>query len=370
MRGRLVTAVLLLMVSFVAPLAATGSARAQDAQADLRDRANAAAAAQQIFQLAADRNFNAMYDLIHPDAHAVVPRAAAVGAFQAAYTQVQAGRAQVLGVTLGPWTWGVTGKNYDRAAEVAFAQPYTDQNGKDAWLSDTMYLVQDDQGAWRWFFGSSPEFVAQAIQQYGSATAEVTPITEGDLITNVVNDLDAFWRDVISYTEFTYQSPKIVVVNAGQAPMTGCGPAEAGNFAGFFCPPDLTIYLDIPFMSGLQPFAAAFVIAHEWAHHIQTGVGLVRVDPGQTPSKWNEVYSIELEIMADCMAGAWAQDAHTRGLLQDTDINQAVDLALQMLGDPNGVGELDPQAHGSGEERAQAIMNGYQNGFLACNVKI
>jgi predicted metalloprotease len=368
MRGRLLTVVLLLTVSLVAPLATTGSAVAQETPNDLRDRANAAATAQAIFLLAADRKFNAMYDQIHPDAHAVVPRQAAIGAFQAIYTQFQAGRAQVLGVQLGAWTWGVTGQSYERAAAVEFAQPYVDQSGSEAWLADTMYLVQDNQGGWRWFFGSSPEFVAQAIQQYGGTQA-AAPLTEGDLIVNVVNDLDAFFRDVIGYTEFTYQSPGVVVVDQGQSQMSACGPAE-GNFAGFYCPPDLTIYLDVPFLSGLPPFAAAFVIAHEWAHHIQSGVGLIRVGPGQEPSQWNEVYSIELEVMADCMAGAWAQDANTRGLLNEGDIDQAVQLAVQMLGDPEGIGELDPQAHGSGEVRAQSIMNGYQQGFLACNVTI
>jgi predicted metalloprotease len=368
MRGRLVIAVLCLMVALVSPLAPVAIGLAQDSQTDLADRANAAAAAQQIFQLAADHDFNAMYDLIHPDAHAVVPRAAAVGTFQSIYGQTQTGQAQILGVQLTSWTWGVTGKTYDRAAAVEFSQPYVDQSGNNALLSDTMYLVQDNKGAWRWFFGSTPEFVAQAIKQYGSAEA-TTPITQGDVITNVVNDLDAFWRDVISYTSFTYQSPKVVVVDQGQSQMTACG-AAAGSFAGFYCPPDATIYLDAPFLADLPPFAAAFVIAHEWGHHIQSGVGIVRVDPGQQPTQWNQLYSIELEIMADCMTGAWAQDANTRGLLQEGDIDQAVDLALQMLGDPNGVGELDPQAHGSGEARAQAIQNGYQQGFLACNVTI
>jgi predicted metalloprotease len=368
MRGRLLTAVLLLSISLVAPLTWPDTVVAQETPDDLRDRATAAATAQAIFQLAADRNFNAMYDQIHPDAHAVVPRVAAVGTFQAAYDQVQPGRAQVLGVQLVPWTWGVTGQSYPRAAAVEFAQPYVDEDGNEAWLSDTMYLVQDERGAWRWFFGSSPEFVAQAIQQYGGAPAAAA-ITEGDLIVNVVNDLDAFYRDVVSYTPYTYQSPGVVVVGEGQSEMTACGLAQ-GRFAGFYCPPDATIYLDVPFLANLPPFAAAFVIAHEWAHHIQSGVGLIRVDPGQEPSQWNELYSIELEVMADCMAGAWAQDANTRGLLREGDIDQAVQLAIEALGDPLGVGELDPQAHGSGEERAQSIVNGYQYGFLACNVTI
>jgi predicted metalloprotease len=341
------------------------------AQEDAKDRAEAAATAQSLFDLAADRNYNALYDEIHPDAHAVVPRSAAVGTFQDVYSQVQAGRSQVVGVQIVQWTWAVTGKTYDHAAAVDFVQPYTD-NGQEAWLEDTMYLVKDDQGAWRWFFGSSAEFVQDAIATYGASTAVVAPLTEGDLVTNVVNDLDAFWRDVVSYTPYTYESPGVVVVSQGDSAMSACGPAQ-GNFAGFYCPPDMTLYLDEPFMLQLEgetPFAAAFVIAHEWAHHIQSGVNFVRVEANQEPTEWNDVYSIELELMADCMAGAWAQDAVTRGLLGETDIQQAVDLALQFLGDPDYVGPYDPQAHGTGQMRADAILGGYQQGFLACNLKL
>jgi hypothetical protein len=186
--------VTLLMLALLAPAVAYRPVTAQD---DAQDRANASAAAQQIFQLAADRNFNAMYDLIHPDAHAVVPREAAIGAFQDIYTKYQASQSQIVGVKIVQWTWGVTGKTYDHAAEVDFVQPYTDQNGQQAFLQDSMYLVQDDQGTWRWFFGSSKQFVAQAIEQY-SGTPVAVSLTQGDLMQNVVNDLDAFWRDVVS----------------------------------------------------------------------------------------------------------------------------------------------------------------------------
>ena len=365
MRQRVLAAVLLLTILLVAPLIGANPAAAQETA---RDRARSASAAEAILQLAVDGNFNAMYDQIHPDAHAVVPRAAAVGSFADIYADAQPGPAQVVGAELVSWTWPVTGQTYDRAAAIAFVQPFIDQNGQEAWLEDTMYLVEDGGGEWRWFFGSSPEFVEQAIQMYGTAQV-AEPITEGGTIEQVVNDLDAFYADVVSYTEFTYQSPGVVVVPEGQGAMSACGPAQ-GQFAGFYCPPDLTIYLDEPFLLQMEPFAAAFVIAHEWAHHVQSGVGFARMNPSERPDEWNEVFSIELELMADCMAGAWAQDANTRGLLQEGDIDQAIQLALELLGDPNGVGELDPQAHGSGEQRAQAITGGYEQGFLACNLTI
>ena len=105
-------------------------------------------------------------------------------------------------------------------------------------------------------------------------------------------------------------------------------------------------------------FIPAFVIAHEWAHHVQDSVGLERVGPGDRPDSWDEVYSIELELMADCMSGAWAQDLDSRGALETGDIDATVDFTVNTLGDPGFIAEYDPQAHGSGAQRSQSILLG------------
>jgi predicted metalloprotease len=331
-----------------------------------RDRREVEFTAQEIFRLAAERKFNAMYDRIHPDAHAVIPRVAAVGTFEELYSITRAGESTISGIEFGEWTWGVTGQTYDYAAQVAFEQPYTDLNGQDQVLQDFMYLVKSD-GEWRWFFGANKEFVDAQIARFGGIGE---PLTEGNLLENVATDLDTFYRDVFSYTTYEYESPGVVVVPQGESRNSACGPAQTG-FWGFYCPPDQTIYLDEPLLLQLQQeadFAAAFVIGHEWAHHIQTSVGIQRVQ--NPPDEWNEVFSIDLELMADCLTGAWALDIDTRGQLETDDIDEAVQFTIQYLGDPSHISEFDPQAHGSADQRVQSIMNGYENGFLGCNVLV
>lgn len=327
----------------------------------------AAARAQEIFQYAAQGRFNAMYDLIHPDAHAVVPRATAVGAFAKIYAVTKAGQSQITGVESVDWTWAVNAKTYKGAAKVSFTQPYVD-NGQQKQLSDAMYLVGVD-GDWRWFFGSSRQFVDNAIKRYGGQ--RTTPLTDGDLLSNVVNDIDQFYRGAFKYTSFTYKSPGVVIVQQGDSVRTACGPADTGFWA-FYCPGDQTVYLDEALLLKLQqdgqPFAAAFVIAHEWSHHIQTSVGIERVDPGQTPKGVNQVFSIELELMADCMAGAWALDVDSRGRLGDNDMAGTIDFALHYLGDPKGIDQYDPQAHGSADTRVRAINSGFRDGYVGCNI--
>jgi predicted metalloprotease len=371
MKGRAMRYLLSVFVVAVTLLAPGAALRgvAQQSQDDVnRDRANAAATATEILRLAGERKFNAMYDYMHPDAMAVVPRAAAVGTFTDVYAEAQAGQAQITGVEMVPWTWGVTGTDYPYAARVSFVQPFVDENNQQTWLEDDMYLVASG-GEWRWFFGSSAETVQQAIETYGQQSL---PVTEGDLIQNVVDDLDAFYADVLSYTSTPYHSPRVVLVAPGDRVNTGCGPATPGFYA-FYCPPDESIYLEeakLLEIGQTDDFIPAFVIAHEWAHHVQDAVGLERVGPGDRPNSWEEVYSIELELMADCMSGAWALDLDSRGALETGDVDATVDFTVNTLGDPAFIPEYDPQAHGTGAQRSQSILLGYSDGFLGCNIVI
>lgn len=369
---RWLTMFVVIMTLLAPALGVASRAAAQDQQQQqnpVRDRANAAATAAEILRLAGDHKFNSMYDYMHPDAMAVVPRAAAVGVFTEVYADSQAGDAQIVGVEMVPWTWGVTGQQYPYAAKVTFVQPYVDDDNQQQWLQDDMYLVNSN-GEWRWFFGSSPELVKNAIATYGQP--ESKPITDGDLLQNVVNDLDAYYADVLSYTDNQYYSPRVVLVEPNDRVNTGCGPATPGFYA-FYCPLDKTIYLEdekLTEIAQTDAFIPAFVIAHEWAHHVQDAVGLYRVEPYEQPQRWLDVYSIELELMADCMSGAWAQDLNTRGALEQGDIDATVQFTLTTLGDPSFIPEHDPQAHGNGQQRAQALLLGYQDGFLGCNIVI
>lgn len=365
---RFLLSMLLVVVALLAPAAAL-PVTAQNQESTInRDRAVAAATASEILRMAGERKFNAMYDYMHPDAMAIVPRAAAVGLFTEVYEAAQAGQAQIIGVEMVPWTWGVTGQEYPYVAKISFVQPYVDEDNQQTWLEDDMYLVNSG-GEWRWFFGSTAQTVQEAIAAYGQESA---PITQGDLIQNVVNDLDAFYADVLSYTPSRYYSPRVVLVSPGDRVGTACGPATPGFYA-FYCPPDSSIYLEeakLQEIGQVDDFIPAFVIAHEWAHHVQDSVGLERVGPMQRPNDWAEVYSIELELMADCMSGAWAQDLDTRGALEQGDIDATVDFTVNTLGDPNFIAEYDPQAHGNGPQRSQSILLGYSDGFLGCNIVI
>ena len=341
--------------------------RAQNVE---RDQREAVATAEEIFRLAEERKFNAMFDRIHPDAQAVVPRAAAVGAFEEVYGAAQAGEFTILGVEMVEWTWPVTGATYPNTAEVRYALPYV-EDGQRKTVEAPMYLV-DSGGGWRWFFGADREFVETAIERFGGASG--APLTEGNLLENVTRDLDDFYADAFGYTDspYVYETPGVVVVPPNDAVQTECGPAQSGFWA-FYCPLDATIYLDAGLLGQLQQqadFAVAFVIGHEWAHHVQTTVGIERVDAGERPEAFNDLYSIELELMADCFTGLWALDVDTRGQLEADDIDEAVRFTIEYLGDPEYIDQYDPQAHGTDQQRSESFLTGYEGGFEGCNVTV
>ena len=74
-------------------------------------------------------------------------------------------------------------------------------------------------------------------------------------------------------------------------------------------------------------FAMAYVIAHEFGHHIQTvtGVsGFVQDEVAKDDSRRNEL-SVKQELQADCLAGVWAHSAISE--LEPGDIEEALSAA-------------------------------------------
>jgi predicted metalloprotease len=359
--------------------------QAQTDTVDAAAKAEVTTTVNQIFELAAAGDYNTMYDMMHPDAQAVVDRSVALNLFSDVYSQALPAEAQIVSMDFGSWTWPVNGQTYPEAAAVTYVMPVRNEAGEATWVEDIMYLATE-QGAWYWFLGSSQEFIDQINAQYADAApptevadapvdqaTSLSDVSRDEVLQIVVNDLDNFFRAQVEGVEdadIEYETPGVVVVAEGDTVQSACGPASTG-FYGFYCPLDATMYLDEPFLLGMvdegSPFSAAFVVAHEWAHHVQTGIGFERT---QQPGGWNQVHSIELELMADCFAGAWAWDAEVRGLVEPGDITTAVSDLVFTLGDPKFIGEYDPQAHGNGEQRVRATLNGYEQGFAGCNLQI
>jgi hypothetical protein len=341
-----IVVLLLTVVSLVVP--------GLPAEAQGSPAANAAAAtAVELSRLEAAGDFNALYDRIHPDAHAVIPRAAAVGWFEQEFAPRGPGVSTVTDVEFGPWTWEVTGETYPYTATVSFEQPFADGSV----VEDVVRLVQDQNGEWRWFFGRTRAFVEAQIAAY------VPPLPQfagaGASVQTATQDLDTFWRIAFGAAGRVYPTPGIVRLDAPRD--TACGPASPSDLPAAYCRLDHTIYYATWFFTEQETrfgdYAWVNILAHEWGHHIQNTLGPV-------PEASNA-----FELQADCLAGAYARDAGTRGLLDPGDVTEAV-MTSAAFGDDPMWPQDRPGAHGTNDDRIAAFMRGYLDGFIGCRLPI
>lgn len=363
---RLVAA-LVMMFGIMASSIGLGQASGQVVSDEVKMQA-AAQTAQSYLDAAVAGNYNGLFDYLHPDVLAEVPRSVALQIFSQIYGAAKPSKATITDVQLGAYTWPVNGKTYDDAAQVTYTQDFTAQDGSKSTLETMMYLVPF-QGQYRWFFGNSRAYIADASARFAPPQQQGAPVDINGLLEFVVKDLDTFYTTSFAAQKMPYQSPGVKIVPPGRSAMTKCGPASPGFWA-FYCPPDKTVYLDQAFLDDLNKqygdFAVAFVVGHEWAHHVQTEMGIDRT--ARKPTKPNEVYSIELELMADCLTGVWSRDMDTRDFLDLQDLAEASAFIFARLGDPNGIDEFDPQAHGNAEQRTDAFSDGYDGGYTGCSV--
>jgi uncharacterized protein len=197
-------------------------------------------------------------------------------------------------------------------------------------------------------------------------------------VTGVVNDVQATWARIFQQQGRTYRETKLVLYTQA-TPTGGCG--EANSAVGpFYCPGDEKVYLDLGFFQELRDrfgapgdFAQAYVIAHEFGHHIQNLLGTMqKVDRVRRSDRSQDnPLSVRLELQADCYAGVWAHESSVQPDPQD--FTEALDAAASVGDDrlQKQAGQRvnqDTWTHGSSAERKQWFQTGASSGDIGdCN---
>ncbi len=350
----------------------------QDARGNQGDvLAEISAAAVELSRFEADHDFAALYDRLHPDSRARVSFPVFKGWYEALLAGKTTTELTVTEINFIDWTWGVTGVTYHDTAQVLFVQPYW-VNGVREDVASAFHLVADG-GEWYWFFGGSQEFIERQVALYGgsepvaasdpddpAAIVAAGATARAERFPDILHaHVDAYWAYQFAAAGREYTSPG-AVLGFSHMIETGCGLADPLTEAAFYCVLDQTIYYSNDFRvmveSQIGDYGWVVVIAHEWGHHIQLALGTDLVGAlDQTGS----LAPVELEQQADCLAGAYTQDAERQGWLDDTDVDEAV-LMTSLSGDPVGTNWRDPNAHGTGEQRVGAFFEGYMDGLGGC----
>jgi len=224
---------------------------------------------------------------------------------------------------------------------------------------DVTPLLEDQAGP-----QVAPREVSAADEHAAAFSAQVLATTE------------TVWSQVFPEQLGRAYRPPVLVLFAGvtQSP---CGGAS-GATGPFYCPADQKAYLDTEFFDTLArklgargDFAAAYVIAHEVAHHVQNELGILpevnrmRQAVGQAEAN---ALTVRLELQADCLAGVWARAVD--GLLEPGDLEEALN-AAKRIGDDHlqrqagRVPQPHTFTHGTSEQRARWFARGYEGGDVA-----
>jgi len=211
----------------------------------------------------------------------------------------------------------------------------------------------------------------QQTQQVPTGAPTNDPAAE--FVSVVLGDTEETWNRVFRAAGRQYQEPVLVLFDG--AVQSACGGASAAS-GPFYCPADRKVYLDLSFFRELDQrfgapgdFAAAYVIAHEVGHHVQTLLGIsgqVRdSQQSQSRSGANQL-SVAMELQADCLAGVWGHHASRKQLLDEGDVDEGLRAAAAIGDDRLTRGRVSPESftHGTSEQRARWLRQGLSTGDI------
>jgi predicted metalloprotease len=207
---------------------------------------------------------------------------------------------------------------------------------------------------------------------------QATPQEEelAQFVSVVLAETEDVWTEIFAKEGMEYDYPGLVLYTDYVESACGISGAATGPF---YCPADQKIYIDLSFYQELQDkfqapgdFAMAYIIAHEVGHHIQTILGIMNdvtaLQSRVSLAEANEL-SVRLELQADYLAGVWAHHVDRMNLLEEGDIEEALN-AASAVGDDRiqkqyqGYVVPDSFTHGTSEQRQRWFYKGFTSGTL------
>ena len=232
-----------------------------------------------------------------------------------------------------------------------------------------------------YLLGGDPSQVIETTQIDNTATTSpyVGTAEENELakfVSVVLAETEDVWSDIFRQGGSNYQYPTLVLYSG--AVQSACGYSGAAT-GPFYCPGDYKLYIDLSFYNELKEqfkapgdFAMAYVIAHEVGHHVQTLLGIMdkvnSLRSRMSEEEFNQ-YQVRLELQADFFAGVWAHYVERLSLLEEGDLDEALN-AASAVGDDriqrSTQGYVVPESftHGTSEQRKNWFYKGFRTGDI------
>ncbi|MGN6147398.1 MAG: KPN_02809 family neutral zinc metallopeptidase [Rhizomicrobium sp.] len=222
--------------------------------------------------------------------------------------------------------------------------------------------------------GSSYQSTPTGVEQSGNHTDEA----QFDFARKIVGSAEDIWSPILQARGVTF-APAVITFYDNQTP-TACGTGQA-SAGPFYCPDDRRVYLDLSFFNQLAgqfgapgQFAQAYVIAHEYGHHIQNLVGTMDRQESALQGSGRRgagSASVRLELQADCYAGVWTYHANERfHILQQGDVEGGLRAAAAVGDDTlqkegQGYAVPDSFTHGTSAQRMRWFQRGLSRGEMS-----
>ena len=230
---------------------------------------------------------------------------------------------------------------------------------------------------------SGAEIVAggggSSIQQQAPSQTATPNDESGNFVARIVGETEDVWSQVLpEQTNRKYEKPVLVLFAGGT--QSECGTARSA-MGPFYCPLDHKVYLDTAFFDDMKrrfggggKFADAYVISHEIGHHVQSLLGILEKVQDQQRSAPDRAtanaLSVRIELMADCLAGVWANKMNQRHHnIDENDVRQAINAATAIGDDrlakqSQGYAVPDSFTHGTSEQRVRWLTTGLKSGAV------
>ena len=204
-------------------------------------------------------------------------------------------------------------------------------------------------------------------RQPASPSAEVTRADGTDTVEEFQQDIadaqrlaERYWTEQFQASGQSFRPIRRIIPYQRDGEVS-CGGQELPRNNAVYCTVSDFIAYDVNWSFGaFRQIGDAFVfylLGHEYAHGVQTRLGI----------RYN--FTVQQELQADCMAGAYLGDSVRAGtlILDDGDLDEFNE-GLLAVGDDPGQPWFAEGSHGTPEQRAEAFFRGYERSLSACDL--